>query len=358
MNDILKPVKKVSESAKTLVKTKDEKPESSEVVPRITNDTVAEHREEVLKGARKYIYPLKHSKNRILIITTTIVVIVLVAFFTYCTLALYRYQSYSTFLYKVTQVVPFPIARVDGHFVSYNSYLFELEHYTHYYQTQQGVNFSTTSGQEQLNNYRSRALDKVIDDAYIQELASKNHVTVTNAQINNEINTYRVENRLGSNEAEFQDVLKTYWGWSVNDFKRELKTQLLAQNVVSALDTQTHQTAQSVYSQLVAGGNFSTLAQQYSQDTQTKGNSGQYPYLISQNDVNVPPQVSAALFSIKPGKITPIINVGGSLEIDKNLSVQGNQIQAAHIVFVFQDINNYLNPLKAQQPAKSYISPK
>ncbi len=27
------------------------------VVPRITNENVAEHREEVLSGARKYIYP-------------------------------------------------------------------------------------------------------------------------------------------------------------------------------------------------------------------------------------------------------------------------------------------------------------
>src|SRR5665811_1430574 len=34
-------------------------------VPRITNETVAEHREAVLSGARKYIYPLQHSKRRI-----------------------------------------------------------------------------------------------------------------------------------------------------------------------------------------------------------------------------------------------------------------------------------------------------
>ncbi|MBI2285652.1 hypothetical protein HYU82_02420, partial [Candidatus Saccharibacteria bacterium] len=32
-------------------------PVSDENVPRITNETIAEHREEVLKGARKFIYP-------------------------------------------------------------------------------------------------------------------------------------------------------------------------------------------------------------------------------------------------------------------------------------------------------------
>ena len=33
-------------------------------IPRITNETVAEHREEVLSSARKYIYPLQHSRSQ------------------------------------------------------------------------------------------------------------------------------------------------------------------------------------------------------------------------------------------------------------------------------------------------------
>ena len=117
----------------------------AEVVPRITNETVATHREDILKSARKYIYPLQHSKNKIILITTSIIIVFVIAFFTYCTLALYKFQSNSVFLYKVTQVIPFPIARVNGHFISYNNYLFELEHYIHYYQTQQKLNFNTTS---------------------------------------------------------------------------------------------------------------------------------------------------------------------------------------------------------------------
>src|ERR1700729_2679869 len=109
-SDILRPLKK----RKLALKPKPITPATSEetqeasagVVPRITNETVATHREDVLKSARKYIYPLQHSKNRIIIISTSIFVAVVIAFFTYCTLALYRFQSYSTFLYKVTQVIP------------------------------------------------------------------------------------------------------------------------------------------------------------------------------------------------------------------------------------------------------------
>jgi hypothetical protein len=324
-------------------------------LPRITNDNIATHREDVLKNARKYIYPLQQSKNRIVIITTTIVIVALVAFFSYCTLALYKFGGYSSFLYRVTQVIPFPVARVDGHFVDYQNYLFELEDYVHYYQTQQDLNFSTSSGQKQLDNYKERALDKVVDDAYIEELAKQNNVTVSNQQINNQITIDREENRLGSSQSVFQNVLKSYYGWSINDFKRELKTTLLAQDLVSKLDTGTHERANTVLGAISAGQDFATLAQQNSDDAATKSNGGQYGFLISQDNVNVPSQVVQALFKLKPGQTTGIINTGYSLEIDKVISINNNQIQAAHIVFNFQDISNYLNPLKEKQPARVYI---
>src|SRR5688500_5175391 len=100
--------------------------ENTDGLPRITNETVAAHREEVLGSVRKYIYPLQHSKHRIILITTGLLIITLVTFFTYCALALYRFQSTSTFLYRVTQVIPFPIARSGGRFIAYENYLFEL----------------------------------------------------------------------------------------------------------------------------------------------------------------------------------------------------------------------------------------
>jgi hypothetical protein len=60
-------------------------------VPRITNENISEHREQVLKGARKYIYPLRHSTRTIVAVTLTVIVAAIVALFIYCSLALYRY---------------------------------------------------------------------------------------------------------------------------------------------------------------------------------------------------------------------------------------------------------------------------
>ena len=65
-------------------------------VPRITNETVTQHREEVLNGARKYIYPLRHSRHKIVIITTIILAAVIIGFMSFTLLNLYKFQFFPT----------------------------------------------------------------------------------------------------------------------------------------------------------------------------------------------------------------------------------------------------------------------
>ena len=155
------------------------KAENRDRMPRITNDTVATHREDVLSGARKYIYPLQHSKHRVVIVTTSLFVTAVLGFMTYFVVALYKVQSTSAFIYRVTQVLPFPVARTGTHFVSYESYLFELRHYTHYYETQLKRDFKADSGnKQQLDDYKKRSLDKVVNDALIKQIADEKDITV------------------------------------------------------------------------------------------------------------------------------------------------------------------------------------
>lgn len=329
--------------------------EAIQTLPRITSDTIAAHREEVIGGARKYIYPLRHTKHRAVIISASLFAVFVVGFFVYVALALYRFQSDSSFLYRVTQVLPFPIAKVGPSWVDYENYLFELRHYEHYYQTQQKVDFSTQAGQQQLSSYKQKAMTEIIDAALVKQLAAEHHVTVTNQEVDNEITLVRNQDQLGSNEKVFEQVLQEFWGWSLSDFKRELKQQLLAQKVVSTLDTATHQRAQAALMQLQGGANFATVAEQYSDDTATKGNGGQFGAPISLTDQSIPPQTLQTLFSLKPGQISGIVNIGYGLEIDKVISAQGNQVQAAHIVFNFQSINTYLAPLQAKEKTHIYI---
>lgn len=324
-------------------------------LPRITNETVAEHREKVLSSARKYIYPLQHSRNRIVKISISLFALAVVVFFFYCGLALYRLQSTSTFLYEVTRVIPFPVAKAGPSFVAYENYLFELRHLVHYYEVQQKEDLSGKD-QKHLVALRKDSMQKVIDDAYVKQLAAKNKISVSNREVNNQIALVKAQNRLGTNDQMLSDVLKQFWGWSISDFRRELKTQLLAQKTASHLDAATHARAQNALAQLSQGKDFAALAAEASDDAATKAAGGQYGALISKSNRDVPPQVVDALFKLQPGQTSAVIDTGYSLEIVKVLQIQGDKVQAAHISFKIQDIDVYLKPLKEEKKARQFIS--
>jgi len=322
-------------------------------VPKITNENITEHREEVLKGARKYIYPLQHSKRRIVAITLSIIGIALVGFLIYCSLALYRYYQYNTFVYRVSQVVPFPVAKIGSGYVGYENYLFELRHRVHYYQTQQQQTF--TPGDKQLLQFEKQSLNDALNNAYIKKLAHQNGLSVSDKEVNDRIAEVRAQNRLGSNDKVFSDVLRNYFGWSVADYKRSLKDQILADKVVAKLDTAANAKAQSVLAQLKGGADFGAVAKQSSDDPAAASNSGDYGAAIAKDNPNIPPQVVETLFSMKPGQISGIIDAGSTLEIVKLNQAGGNTVTAQHISIKLQDALVYIDQLKAKQPPRVYV---
>lgn len=328
---------------------------SSELAPRITTETIAAHREEVIGSARKYIYPLQHSKHRIILITSSLLILGIIAFFTYCTFAIYKFQSTSSFLYRVSQVIPFPAAYVNGDFVSYESFLFEVRHYMHYYESQLKLDFDTEEGQQQLEAFKKQALEKVIDDAYVKKLAAKHNVSVSEQEVNDQITILRNQNRLGSDDEVFEDVLEDYWGWSVNDFKRSLRDSILKQKVVATLDSGTKDRANQALAEIKSGADFAAVAKKYSDDTSSKDSGGDIG-AVERTKRDLTAQTVDALYKLQPGQVSDILNIGYSLEIVKNLeNLPDGKIHAAHILFNYQDVATYLNELKQQEKAKVLI---
>lgn len=358
LSKIGRPFKDVNRLAIRRGKTTEEKvSDALSNVPRITNETVGEHREEVLSSARKYIYPLQHSKHRVVRISISLLVLVILFFFGFCGLALYKLQVTSGFIYDVTRVVPFPVAKTGKTWVGYESYLFELRRNMHYYHTQQQANFSTRDGQVQLKRLKQQALGQVVQDAYVKQLAAQNHVSVSDQAVTDELNLLRNENRLGSSPRALRDSLNAFFGWNESDLRRELKKEMLAQAVVVKLDAATSNRAKAALRQLVGGADFGALAGQVSEDLTTKGNGGQYPSVVTLNDSQVPPAVTAELFQLKPGQVSGIINTGYSLDIVKQIDASGSSVHAAHIQFNFQPITAYTKPLQAKEPPHYYIKP-
>lgn len=324
-------------------------------LPRITNDTVSEHREEILSGARKFIYPLQHTKRRVVMLSLSIIIVIIIGFITYMMLALYSFRATSAFVYRTTQVLPFPVAKTGSDFISYESYLFELRHYMHYYETQQQANFSSEDGQKQLELYRRQALDQVVEFSYVKKLAKKHNISVSNEEVNSAVALLKDQNRLGDDRV-LSDVLKDYWGWNIGDFKRELSQQILAQKVARILDVKASDRSNEALKEIRQGIDFSEVAKKYSDDTSSKENGGVYDGNIDEASRDIPPQIIAELKKLNPGQTSGIISTGSTLEIVKLISKEdGGKFKAAHIVFQLSPLTTYIKPLQESSPPSYFI---
>lgn len=350
--------RKLHKLAKDKVDKHSDKPsETPSDAPRITNDTIAAHREEVLSSARKYIYPLQHSKHRVVVVTTSIIIAAFVIFMSYSVLALYRLDGTSAFLYRVTQVMPFPVAKAGSNFVSYENYLFELRHYMYFYENQQKLDFNSDAGKQQLTDYKKRALEKVVNDAYVKQLASQYNVKVSNQEVTDAITILRRQNRLGGSEQAYEDALRQNFGWSTDDFRRVIRQQILEQKVVSAIDQDTHNRAKAALGELNGGADFAAVAAKYSDDTASKASGGDFGAVVDPANRDLSPITTDALFKLKAGQISDIINTGYSLQILKVTEVAADgKVKGAHIDFNFQPSSRYINDQKEKKPAHAYIS--
>jgi len=198
-------------------------------------------------------------------------------------------------------------------------------------------------------------MNAVIQDAEVKQLATRYKVSVTDREVNAQVNLLRSENRLGSSENVFNNVLNEVYGWDLNDFKRELKQQLLQQAVVSKLDSATNKKAQTALQQINHGISFATIAGQYSDDLSTKSNGGVYPNPISINDSSISPVITAELFKLQPGQVSGILNTGYTLEIVKVLSTNSSGVDAAHIQFNLQNISTYTQQIQSKERIHKYI---
>ena len=220
--------------------------------------------------------------------------------------------------------------------------------------SQQQRNFNNPDDRQQLDQFRKQALADVINKAFIKKLAAENKVSVSGQEIDTRIAEVRDQNRLGSNNKVFADVLRDYWGWSVGDFRRSLKDELLAEKLTAKLDTATSQRAADTMAQLRAGHDFNDLAKNGSDDS-SKSNGGDYGTTITKLNSNLPPQIIDTLFKLKAGQVSDIVNTGTTLEILRVNASSADGVTAQHIVFNLKDLNStYLQPLEAKSKIHTY----
>lgn len=320
---------------------------------RITNETVAEHRERVLAGGRKFKYPLQHNKRRIVINSIIIVFIATILLVTLCWWQLYPTQNTSKFMYRITQIIPFPVARVDGSFVPYAHYFMELRSAIHYLETKEAVNFSSDDGKRQLEYQKRLALNKTLENALAAKLAHENGVQITNKDVDDFVKTQIQSSRLGVSEEVYRKVIEDYYDWSFSEYKQSIHNQLLRKKVVAKIDAPALKLITDVSSQVKAGGDFAKLAQQHSEDTPTKANGGDLGLLPKTSDD--PNGLLKAAASLQPGQVSEVITGVDGYYLVKLQEQKESEVRISKIFIAYKEFDQRLAKLKANKKIDEYI---
>jgi len=221
---------------------------------RITTDTLAEHRQQVLAGGRKFKYPVQYARHKLVINAIIIGFAAIVVLIGLGYWLLYPAQNTSDFMYRVTKVVPVPVAAIDGQPVRYSDYLMKFRSNLHYIVEKEQIDVTSQDGQSQVNFIKEQAMQDALADAYAAKLAREQGIDVTDA----ELEAFLKQQRQSSDgtevkESTYNAVILDYYGWTPDEYRQAMKTKLLRQKVAYAVDKNAQQLSSDVASAISAG---------------------------------------------------------------------------------------------------------
>lgn len=327
--------------------------EPEERPTRITNETVAEHRERILAGGRKFKYPVQYSRHKLVINTiilsiVTIVVLILIGWW-----QLYPAQNTSKFMYRVTQLIPVPVASVDGAQVRFSDYLKKFRSQIFYLQKQNQINVNTDDGRRQIEFRKRDALDVAIKDAYVAKIAKQKNISVSDKEVDSFIKA-ELDAKNVSLEAYERTVLNNFYDWSLDEYKGIVKSELLKRKLSFAIDTVARDKANRLKQAVVGGADFAELAKAESDDISTKQNGGAIGS-VPVNNQDADGVITAAL-KLEPGQVSGLIEGTDGYYLVKLTAKDASMVQYSLIKIALTQLDTQFNTIKKDKKIQEYIS--
>lgn len=228
---------------------------------RITNDTVAQHRERVLAGGRKHKYPIQYTKHKLVwnAMIVGLAGLALAAVLIY--VQLYVWRDTSDLAYRITRIFPLPVASVEGEWVHYSDYLL-------YNRGNMAV--LKGQGQDQVSDkviyQRQRAMNQAVQDAYVRKLAREKNITVADKQIDEAM--ARQQKEAGLSTESYRSAVQEMLGWSLEEAREGVKVSLLRWYVSQAVDAAAASLATEIEAQVNAGKSLADIGSSFGQQVQ------------------------------------------------------------------------------------------
>lgn len=218
-------------------------------------EKVEERREEVLATGRKFKYPLQWTKYRVVVNTILIAIIIIALVVVGGWFALYRLGMTDDLLFRVTKIVPVPVAAVDSQDVPFSDYLMFYRSSMTSIERQSGSQFDEGSTTDLHNEYKRSALTESEKYAYATKLATELGITVSDEEVDQEFNRHLTIGGIERSEDSFMKIVEDNFGLDKDEYKRMLYLTLLKARVEATIDETANQLASKVEALLSGNGN-------------------------------------------------------------------------------------------------------
>lgn len=206
--------------------------------PKTEREKVEERREEVLAHGRKFKYPLQYAKHRLIINTVIVGLVALVLMLVAGWAMLYKFQDTGDMIYRVTQIIPVPVAEVDGARVRYSDYLMIYRSNLLTAEQQGGQLGSGEDADAVRLLYKQAALRSAVEYTYAMEVGRKMGISVTDAEVDKAFDEHRKVGGVERSEEGFLKILRDNFGMNKSEYRRMLYLNLMKAKVSQAVDEQ------------------------------------------------------------------------------------------------------------------------
>jgi hypothetical protein len=328
---------------------------TKETPSRITNETVAEHRERILAGGRRFKYPMQYARhklifNTIIVTVAALLLVVLVGWW-----QLYIVQNTSTFFYRVTRVLPLPVASVDSESVHYGDYLMYYNSSAHYLQKNEQLNLQSEDGKRQLDYIKRKSMDTVVADAYATKLAKEKDISISEDRINKVIEEDRNTVNGHISQETYDASALNILGWAPEEYRQDIRAKLIRQDVSYAIDENAKKREEHAASLVKApSAEFNKIAIEFGGEGNEKveaGVSGLVPH------ANRDGGLSAAALKLEKGQVSGVIKTttGDGYYFVKQLEKTDAQVSYAYLKIPLTEFNKRLAALRKDGKIHEYI---
>ncbi len=266
-------------------------------------------------------------------------------------LIVYQYPQQNAVRNALVSTLPFPVAYVEGSFVTVEEYEHGVDGVMKFFEVQEEQQLGLVEQQDN-DTIRTQELDRFIRVALLDKIAKEQGISVTSE----ELETYFEQEILPQSPGGIEEATTTFkdlYNWTVEDFKKYVLyevvlSQRINESYVSdeSKNAELRAEATALYNEIQEGNKpFSELAKEHSDDTVSAANGGMLGYFGKGVMIE---EFEQAAFALEVGEVSQPIKTSFGYHIIKvtDRDDEAGSIQARHILLAFPSVYEQVDELK------------